>query len=93
MWSPEKKQLLLDSIIKGFPIGTFILKKENDGSFEVLDGQQRIDAIFEFIGGKLVTPSITKGFQEKNYNDLLADPRRSAHFDDFDIFYDEVGGR
>ena len=92
MWSKEKKQLLLDSIIKKFPIGTFILKKRDDGSFEVLDGQQRIDAIFCFIEGEIITPSITKGFQEKSYKDLLADSRRSAAFDDFEIYYDEVEG-
>lgn len=90
MWSEAKKQLLLDSIIKGLPIGTFILKKQSDGSFEVLDGQQRIDAIFCFIDGYLVTPTMTKGFRGKSYKDLLADQKRSAAFDNFDIFYDEI---
>lgn len=83
---------MLDSIIKSLPIGTFILKKKNDGSFEVLDGQQRIDAIFDFIEGNLMTSSITRGFQEKNYENLQADSRLSADFDSFDIFYDEVEG-
>jgi hypothetical protein len=90
MWSEGKKQLLLDSIIKSLPIGTFILKKKDDNTFEVLDGQQRIDAIFCFIEGHLVTPSTTKGFQEKNYADLLADTRQCALFNDFDIYYDEI---
>ena len=90
MWSDRKKQVLLDSIIKGLPIGTFILKKLADGSFEVLDGQQRIDAIFCFVEGHLVTPTETTGFRGKNYQDLQADLRRSADFDNFEVFYDEI---
>ena len=65
MWPDRKKQLLLDSIIKCLPIGTFILKKKPDGCFEVLDGQQRIDAIFCFVEGHLITPPETTGFRGK----------------------------
>jgi hypothetical protein len=90
MWTDRKKQLLLDSIIKRLPIGNFILKKKGDGTFEVLDGQQRIDVIFCFIEGHLVTPIETAGFSGKNYNDLSRDLRRSADFDGFEIFYDEI---
>jgi hypothetical protein len=90
MWTDRKKQLLLDSIIKGLPIGTFILKKKDDGKFEVLDGQQRIDAIFCFVEGHLLTPTETTGFIGKNHENLLTDLRRSAEFDSFEIFYDEI---
>jgi len=92
MWSPSKKQLLLDSIIKRLPIGTFILKKTENHRFEVLDGQQRINAIFDFMEGKLVTSNTTKGFKEKNYDDLLHNPKLCAEFDAFEIFYDEIEG-
>lgn len=92
MWSDEKKQLLLDSMINGFPIGTFILKKKTDNSYEVLDGQQRIDAIFCFINGPLLTSSKTRRFPEKSYQDMLADARLSADFDAFDIYHDEIEG-
>ena len=91
MWSEEKKQRLLDSIIKGLPIGIFILKKKDD-SFEVLDGQQRIDAIFEFIEGEFITAPYTKGFQEKNYNDLLANLKLNPEFNSYKIYYDEIEG-
>lgn len=90
MWPDGKKQLLLDSIIKGLPIGTFILKKKDDGAFEVLDGQQRIDSIFCFVEGHLITPPETTGFCGKRYSDILADLRRSVEFDGFEIFYDEI---
>src|SRR4030067_1397173 len=92
MWSQSKRQLLLDSIINDLPIGTFILKKRDDGRFEVLDGQQRIDAIFDFMDGYLATPNTTKGFKEKNYDDLLRNSTRCAEFDAFEIFYYEIEG-
>ena len=90
MWSDGKKQLLLDSIINCYPIGTFVLKKLGDGRFEVLDGQQRIDAIFCFINGLLLTSSDTKKFLEKSYQELMADPDLSADFESFKIYYDEI---
>lgn len=92
IWNDKKQQLLLDSIIKDLPIGTFILKKNNDNSFEVLDGQQRIGAIFRFMSGDLGTSPDTKEFPEKKYEELEADPTLSANFDSFEIFYDEVEG-
>lgn len=90
MWSDGKKQLLLDSIINGYPIGTFVLKKVPDGRFEVLDGQQRIEAIFCFTNGPLRTSSATKRFPNKDYQNLLAKPDLSADFAAFRIYYDEI---
>lgn len=92
MWSDVKKQKLLDSIIKCFPIGNLILKTTDDDKFEVLDGQQRLDAIFDFMEGHLTTPPETSNFRDKTYTDLQADARRSAVFDAFDIYYDEIEG-
>ena len=50
-WSKERQQKLLDSIIKNLSIGALILGKTED-KFEVLDGQQRLQTIFDFIEGK-----------------------------------------
>jgi uncharacterized protein with ParB-like and HNH nuclease domain len=50
-WSKERQQRLLDSIIKNLSIGALILRKTED-KFEVLDGQQRLQTIFDFIEGK-----------------------------------------
>jgi len=92
IWKDNKKQLLLDSIIRGLPIGTFILKKREDGPLEVLDGQQRIDSIFCFIDNEFKTSAKTKLFPEKNWDDLCADAKLSADFDSYTVFYDEIEG-
>ncbi|WP_317191414.1 MULTISPECIES: DUF262 domain-containing protein [Bacteroides] len=33
---------VIDSLLKGYPIGLIYFNRTNDGRFEVLDGQQRI---------------------------------------------------
>lgn len=44
VWKPKQVELLWDSILRGFPIGAFIFSESNFG-FELLDGQQRFNAI------------------------------------------------
>lgn len=53
VWTRDEKRKLIDSILRGFPIPLILLatEVEPDGSktFEILDGMQRLNAIFEFI--------------------------------------------
>jgi hypothetical protein len=61
IWTKEKKQLLLDSLINGFDIPKFYLhkfdkpktynKKEYD--YAIVDGKQRLETIWSFIKGEL----------------------------------------
>ncbi len=48
----NKEAAVIDSIIKGYPIGLIYFVKKTDGNFEVLDGQQRITSIGRFIREK-----------------------------------------
>lgn len=43
---------VIDSILKGYPIGLFYFNKTGDDTYEVLDGQQRITSIGRFVAGK-----------------------------------------
>jgi len=54
VWSPHQVELLWDSILRGFPIGSFVVSKKNekqersrkaDITHHLLDGQQRTNAI------------------------------------------------
>ena len=53
VWSLEEKKKLIDSILKGFPIPLILLATRtlSDGTreFEILDGMQRLHAIFSYI--------------------------------------------
>ena len=43
---------VIDSILKGYPLGLFYFNVLPDGTLEVLDGQQRITSIGRFVAGK-----------------------------------------
>ena len=43
---------VIDSILKGYPLGLIYFNKITDDNLEVLDGQQRITSIGRFITGK-----------------------------------------
>ncbi len=43
---------VIDSILKGYPIGLIYFNRTADGRFEVLDGQQRITSVGRFLTGK-----------------------------------------
>lgn len=45
VWKPYQIENLWDSLLRGFPIGCFICKKNSDGVIEILDGQQRLTSI------------------------------------------------
>lgn len=47
-----KDVAVIDSILKGYPLGLIYFVKTKDGNFEVLDGQQRITSIGRFVQGK-----------------------------------------
>lgn len=53
VWSLSEKQKLIDSILKGYPIPLIILatKITEDGKkkYEIIDGMQRLNAVFSFI--------------------------------------------
>jgi len=43
---------VIDSVLKGYPIGLIYFNKTESGQLEVLDGQQRITSIGRFVTGK-----------------------------------------
>ena len=53
VWTPKKKQLLIDSILRGYDLPKFYLRAydnpDNQYEHEVVDGQQRLHAIWEFL--------------------------------------------
>ena len=43
---------VIESLLKGYPLGLIYFNKVDDGKFEVLDGQQRITSFGRFVTGK-----------------------------------------
>lgn len=52
VWDAKKKKLLVDSIIRGWQVPPIHLVSIEDNKAEVLDGQQRLTAIRDFIQNK-----------------------------------------
>lgn len=52
VWDIEDKRSLIDTLLKGFPIPLFLLARGKYGGvecLEIIDGMQRLNAIFSFI--------------------------------------------
>lgn len=48
----KKEMAVIESILKGYPIGLVYFNKVSEDNLEVLDGQQRITSLGRFIGNK-----------------------------------------
>ncbi len=57
VWTNEQKEKLIDSIMLGYPIPLILLAERVDkyglGTYEVLDGVQRLTAIFDYIENRI----------------------------------------
>ncbi len=89
VWPKLKKQMLIDSILRGWKLPKFYFVKGDDEIYEVVDGQQRLLSVYDFFSNDLaLTPESAKEFGGSLYKDLNA--RVQDTFDDFEIQYDEL---
>jgi hypothetical protein len=73
VWSKTKKQKLIDSILNSYDIGVIYLRNINDQEYEyeVLDGQQRLRSIDQFIDGEYKTdPSLAQNIDRIGFGEL-----------------------
>ncbi|QQS70968.1 DUF262 domain-containing protein [Candidatus Saccharibacteria bacterium] len=70
----RKDVAVIDSLLKGYPIGLLYFSKVGDDAYEVLDGQQRITTIGRFVRG-LFAAKDTNGNQQY-FSGLAADMQR-----------------
>ena len=71
---------VVDSLLKGYPIGLIYFVKVAEGKFEVLDGQQRITSFGRFVRGKF--PVTDADGVPKWFDGLGAERQKlSAHSD------------
>jgi len=48
----KREMAVIESVLKGYPIGLIYFNKINDSNLEVLDGQQRITSLGRFVNDK-----------------------------------------
>ena len=51
VYDTEKRNAVIDTIVKGFPLNVMYWVKNEDGTFEVLDGQQRTISFCQYVNG------------------------------------------
>ncbi len=91
VWSREKKSKVIDTILRGWKLPKFYFQKtsENPDEFDVVDGQQRLTAIWEFFDGDLALSTETaEVYGASTYSDLQ--DTISDAFDDYELEYDEI---
>ena len=67
----KKDVAVIQSILKGYPIGLIYFTKVDEDKFEVLDGQQRITSIGRFLTGKF--PIIDENGMQQYFSGLAED--------------------
>lgn len=91
VWRRQKKQALIDTILRGWKLPKMYFLKigDNPEEFEVVDGQQRLQTIFEFFDNELpLSRGASEFYGGTYYRDLPDDVM--DRFDDFEIQYDEI---
>ena len=66
----KKDVAVIDSVLKGYPIGLIYFNKREDGQLEVLDGQQRITSLGRFVTSKF---AIKQDGMEQYFRGLAQD--------------------
>ena len=69
---------VIDSLLKGYPLGLIYFNQIPSGQLEVLDGQQRITSIGRFVTGKF---AILRDGREQTFSSLptIKDGKKYAH--------------
>ena len=66
LWSLVEKQRLIDSMVRRFDIASLYFYRHSDGSFDCVDGRQRIGAIMSFVGDNPSDRDANFGFRHLN---------------------------
>ena len=51
IWSSKDQKLLIDSIMKGYPLPNLFIYRKKDGRYDMVDGQQRATTISKYVKG------------------------------------------
>jgi len=81
VWTLEEKQKFINSISNDYPVPLFLLAESND-KYEIIDGMQRLEAIFSFLQGEYIVKTETG----EGYFDLETMPETKEMLDNGLLF-------
>ena len=70
----KREVAVIDSILKGYPIGLIYFNKVSEDKFEVLDGQQRITSLGRFVTDKFAIKD--ENGLEQLFSGMAADKKK-----------------
>ena len=77
VYDDKKRNAVIDTIRKGFPLNVMYWNKKDDGNFEILDGQQRTISFCQYMEGDF-------SIDNKYFHSLTADER--AQIENYELF-------
>lgn len=85
VWTTKQKSELIESVLMGLPLPIFYFNQDKFANLIVIDGRQRLTALFEFLGGNfsLNNLKILPEYNGKKFDDL--DPIEQSKIEDFQI--------
>ena len=71
VWNDHQKRQLIDTVLRGWHLPKFYFRRVDESSFECVDGQQRLAAIWEFYDGRLkLEPAAAHLYGGRTYKEL-----------------------
>lgn len=84
VWTLKDQKQLIDSIMRGYPLPNFIIYQRKDGSYEMVDGQQRATTISKYVKNEF--PNTNKQyFRDINQSQFLDYVLIFVTIDDIDV--------
>lgn len=84
VWTEKAKSRFIESILLKLPIAEIYLYEEEDGTISVIDGQQRLSTIFNFIDKRFTLDGLEN---LTDANNLDIDFKYNNDFLSFEIYY------
>lgn len=100
VWSLNDRRKLMDSIFRGYPLpAIFLYRRQEDGRvvFDVIDGKQRLESIFMFVGamrGRYEVRAQLPGQSQSEWIDwrILSRKKQQHQIASYDLTVIEVDG-
>ncbi len=94
VWSQHQQKMFIDSLLRGYNAPAFyfhvkrthVIEDQYNTNLEIIDGQQRVNAIVEYLEGafELLDPSDENSFRFPNFVKDSPSPWAGKRFDDLD---------
>jgi len=85
VWSRKQQSELIESILMGIPLPVMYFAEDKYGNLQVIDGRQRLTALFKFLNNefKINSAPILTHIKNKNFKEL--EPKEQIKLEDYQL--------